>query len=1076
MEFPSEDKEIKITRIVTQSGQSKYKINDKPRTRQQILDLMGIAKINPDGYNIVLQGDIINFCNMSTVDRRMMIEDISGIGVYEEKKNHALLDLNKVETNIREADLILAERKNYLKDLKKDRDQALKYKEMSENVNSNKATLLHLQISKRKKENEELVKEMEELKGDITKYEADISKIKEENNKRKEEIEHINKEIEEKGEKEQVEINKQVEQLKIEITKNKSRVSHLQSELLKIDQREKDLKSSLGDIQGKVDDVVQRREDLLKEKKKLSEEKDMIENKIVSFKKKHNLESAGDIDKEIDSYDKKLEEMQKTVLQYREKQQELIRRKDNLEFQLNTIDQNLTKITELEKEHKSEIDKIKQKREEFKKTTLELNELLNEDSKLSALLVNGRKKLVEMNEKLAELRLKENAIQHNINADMAIKKILELKDKKRGIYDTVAELGNVAPEFTMALEVAAGIRIKSIVVEDDKVAAECIKYLKQNKLGFATFLPLNKIRGPEVQEDLKKILKEKGVRGYATDLIEYDSKFKNVFSYVFGNTIVVDNIDVAREIGIGRCKMVTMDGDYCDVSGSMQGGFRSKKRDGFGFKDDSVIKEVRAQEADVDELTGNISLYEKQKAALEEKIIRMRNFRAELEGDIIKTERALHLGDTDLDSTMKSRKDLQKENDDVDKEMRELQNTITKTNTEFAQNKIKRQQLKDQVTMLRAPTLIAELNTFEQKKAELNEFLIKLDSEVSSLESQQNAMFASEKQNIDKLVKQLEKEKVDFAEETKQLGAVIKTQEKHLEEKEAIAKKFYQQFKELFNKRSKINDEVNANELKINGKQQKSRELEIKLNTLSLGNAKIMAELSGLEQEYKQYENVPLLSEKDEEVLKREIYRFEKMKEEIGNVNMRALEMYDQIEKEYNSLLEKKDTLEKERVDVLKMIEEIDKNKKELFMKNYSVINENFQKIFLSLSTKGEAFLELENETDPFEGGVIVKVRITGNKFMDIKSLSGGEKTMTALAFIFAIQEHDPAEFYIMDEVDAALDKKNSEKLSELIQKYCDRAQYIIISHNDGVISKADTLFGISMDENGISKATSLKI
>jgi chromosome segregation protein len=303
-----------------------------------------------------------------------------------------------------------------------------------------------------------------------------------------------------------------------------------------------------------------------------------------------------------------------------------------------------------------------------------------------------------------------------------------------------------------------------------------------------------------------------------------------------------------------------------------------------------------------------------------------------------------------------------------------------------------------------------------------------------------------------------------------------KTKNKELQEKEAEAKKFYAQFKELFNKRTKFSDEINADDVKINSKQQKSRELEIKLNTYSLNNAKTLAELAGMKEEFRQYENVPLLKEKDEEHIKREIYRFEKMREEIGNVNMKALEMYENIEKEYNNLLEKKDTLDKERLEVVKLIEEIDKNKKDLFMENFNVINEHFQEIFGNLSTKGRAFMELENPDDPFADGVQIKVRISGNKFMDIKSLSGGEKTMTALAFIFAIQEHDPAEFYIMDEVDAALDKKNSERLADLIIQYCKKAQYIVISHNDGIISKADTLFGISMDEHGVSKATGLKI
>jgi len=200
------------------------------------------------------------------------------------------------------------------------------------------------------------------------------------------------------------------------------------------------------------------------------------------------------------------------------------------------------------------------------------------------------------------------------------------------------------------------------------------------------------------------------------------------------------------------------------------------------------------------------------------------------------------------------------------------------------------------------------------------------------------------------------------------------------------------------------------------------------------------------------------------------------MIEELGNVNLKALDIYEEVKEQYESLKEKKTQLKKEIESIKNLIEEIEEKKKELFLKTFNVVNEHFKKFFSELSNKGTATLELENPENPFEGGVYIKVNITGKKYLDIRSLSGGEKTMTALAFIFSIQEHDPAPFYILDEVDAALDKKNSEKLGEMIKKYSERAQYIVISHNDVLISKADTLFGVSMNEEGISKIISLKI
>ena len=200
------------------------------------------------------------------------------------------------------------------------------------------------------------------------------------------------------------------------------------------------------------------------------------------------------------------------------------------------------------------------------------------------------------------------------------------------------------------------------------------------------------------------------------------------------------------------------------------------------------------------------------------------------------------------------------------------------------------------------------------------------------------------------------------------------------------------------------------------------------------------------------------------------------MVDNLGAVNMKALDMYEKVHSEYEKLAGKKEVLTTEREDVLLMINEIDAKKKELFMKTFNVIEEHFKNIFSQLSTKGEAFLELENPQDPLAEGLNIRVRLSGNKFMDIRSLSGGEKTMTALAFLTAIQEFEPASFYVLDEIDAALDKKNSERLASMIRSYSDHAQYIIISHNDTVISEADSLYGVSMNEHGITQVTSLQL
>jgi len=457
-------------------------------------------------------------------------------------------------------------------------------------------------------------------------------------------------------------------------------------------------------------------------------------------------------------------------------------------------------------------------------------------------------------------------------------------------------------------------------------------------------------------------------------------------------------------------------------------------------------------------------------------ISRLRILKAELEGDIIKTEKSLHLdsGDSSLDGDEK--KKLAIKSSELDDQIDEIQDTISEKNREFAQAKIKRQELRDKVMDLRNPSKLAELKTFEEKKLELRSEIVNFKGELQGIIGQMDSVIGPEGRRILDIIKQHEKEESAFIKEQLDIKEKVGKKEKSLAEKEEQEKEFYEQFKELFNQRSKLSDEVNAAENKIATMNTESRTFELKNNALSLENAKLKAELAGFKEEDKDFQNVEPYVEKNRDVIRRELNEFDRMKEQLGAVNMRALEIYEEVETEYHQLQEKKETLRTEREDVLLMMNEIDSKKKELFMRTFEALEANFKRIFSTLLVKGDASIVLENQNDPFAGGVEIKVRLTGKRFMDIRSLSGGEKTMTALAFLFAVQEYQPASFYIMDEVDAALDKKNSGRLAELIRSYCDKAQYIVISHNDGVIAEADTLYGVSMNEHGMSKLTSLKL
>jgi chromosome segregation protein len=669
-QFPLADTVVKISRIIKNNGQSMYKINDKTRTRQQILDLMSAGRVNPDGYNIILQGDVMRIVEISADERRKIIEEISGISIYEEKKNKAVRELEKVEDDMREADIILQEKSTYIKELKKDRDQALKYKELEDKIHQNKASYLDIQIKRKESEKSTFDEKNEGFNKELEKLNSEIEKNSELIKDRKEKIDAINNEIEEKGEKEQVELNKQVEQLKIELATHRTRIENCKTQISNIAMRKDQLEKNMGEIDERISLQKAEREGLLKQKKSHEDNIAKLDTTISKFKEKTNVEGAHEIEKRIVEIDKQAEEMELEIAKLREEQQNALREKDKLDFQLENLEQTIAKVKGIEKEHKQELEKLKQMRVEFKKATSELSQRVNQDSELAGQLSTARARLQSSLEELSRLQVKNVSISESLAGNEAMKKILDNREKFN-VYGTVSDLGNVSSKYSLALEIAAGNKIKSIVVKDDKSAADCIKYLKQNRLGTATFLPLNKIRPVAESEEVKKLSGTGGAHGRAIDLISYDPKFKNVFSYVFGNTLVVDDINVARRIGVNKMKMVTLEGDLTELSGAMQGGYRPK-RAGVGFKEKEVTDKLERVEEEVNDLKNVVQTLEAKRAGNEQEITKLREFKATLEGDIITKERSLHIGDGDLDATKTEKSELLKQSKDAEKQQTKL--------------------------------------------------------------------------------------------------------------------------------------------------------------------------------------------------------------------------------------------------------------------------------------------------------------------------------------------------------------------------------------------------------------------
>jgi chromosome segregation protein len=1057
-EFPYNSPEIKISRVLSQKGVSKYLVNDKVHTRQQVIDLLGKVGIEPDGHNIILQGDIVHFMEMRPNDRRELIEEVAGISIFDDKKNKSLNELEKVDSKLLEANVLLVEREANLRELKKDRDQAKKYVDLKNRVKDSKATYIHLQLRDRRDRKDKVQKVHDDYNSKIDANFVKIKEVREFILSKQEEVKKINYHLDQKGEGELKILQMEINSLKAGIFKHEARVETVKSELLKIKNRRKQLFNDIAENDKRLNELNKKKANLGKERSKSLDSWKNIDIKILEFKKKYGIENVGDINVRLSELDKEIEEKESLLKSANETKQDVVRELDKVNFGLENIQKELDRIDK--NKNAANLKELRKKHEFIEK---QLNKSVGEDSILAGKVGDSWSKLNSLESELSKFRAKEVGIKEGILNNKSIDRVKKIK----GVFGTVSELGNVEEKYSLALEVAAGARIKSVVTQDDIVAGHCIKELKGSRLGVATFLPLNKIKTKK-KESATALLKKGGVYGMAIDLVSFDKRYSNVFDYVFGSTLVVDSIETARKIGIGKIRMVTLGGDLVESSGAMIGGFRG--RGGVGFNQKQVSEKVSTLGEELSGLNKELQEDMARRSEIDHEIESLRNKKAELYGDIVKIEKSLGIGSSG--ELLKEKKELDKSKLEFDKELNEVEKDVSKFEFEIEKVKKEKNEIKDK--LISNPEIKDNLSQLENKKEFLREALMKAESGLSILDNQLN-MYSSEIGKVREILSGHDKEEEEFKRELVDLDSVVKSKKINMKEKEVKEREFYGKSKSLAAKRNKLMELMRNREELIQKEEEKIKGTRDRMNEVSIRLAKVIGEIEALEMEFEEYKDGTIRRVASVDVLRKEISEFERMMNNIGNINMRALEVYDEVSKHYEGLLEKTNKLKMEKDDVLGLIGEIEERKAEVFMKTFNHLHAKFKEIFGSISTKGEASLVLNNEEKPLEGGVDINVKISGNKKLDIRSLSGGEKTMAALAFIFAIQEYNPASFYLLDEVDAALDKHNSEKLSRLINEYSGKAQYIVISHNDSIITEASQIYGVSMND-GVSKVTSLRL
>ncbi len=1076
--FSDDGKKYEITRRVkvTDKGYySYYYLNGKSVSLSDIHNFLSQFGIYSDAYNIVMQGDVTRIIEMSPLQRRKIIDDIAGISEFDEKKEKALEELERVRENIEKLEAVIAEVNTRLTVLEKDKNEAIRYKELLARKERYEEFLkvhkyLSILSSKEKLEGEieKLERRKDELVGRLPELVKQISIVNEK-------TELIVKKISELGDERTSEIQARILELSSELESIKrsekfyvEEVQRLDNEILKAKSEISKLKDELKTVEEEIEEYILKRMQIGDIIDELQRKMDTLKNKLQEVDKKYQ-EMKNELIKKKEEAEK-LKDERSELLRERDRIVEILRR---IEIEIDEIEVESEKlrstISQLERE-------VEEKRNDTRKREAELKDILAKLNSVDKELFSIRSNLADVEEdirryevELAKVRAKLSALQ---TYSRPVEILLEAKNRRdlAGIFGTVAQLGEVDEEFIDAIEAAAGNALQFLVVETEDDAVSAIKYLKSIQGGRATFIPLRKIKNFNIKLD-KSVLKEPGVIDYAVNLVRCDKKFQPVFKFILRDTLVVDTIDTARKLMDKGFRLVTLDGDIVEKTGLMSGG--SRERRGVLISRELLNKERELSEKIVelqkrkDELFYELNSVEELRRKYKEESERLSSIIEELEKGIEFAEEKLK----DINSRLEDNnsKILQKREEREEKrrtldillsKIKSIDENISTLEREIAE-------LERNLSGSEIPKIMRELESVKEEYSRNREVLLSIEKKIEYLELRKSQIenTISEKDTLIEKLETRKNEIQNIIKSGKERISEIKSELERLKEEEKKISKELHDLRakrdELVSQLKKLEDEKNRVEFEIEKVEERIRVQNEKLQ-------EIVKELESFG-EVQVPTNLPPLDE-----VKKVLNEVELELQNFGDVNLKAIQEYEEVKARRDELIEKKLILERERRDIIERIERYEKRKREVFFEVFTAINRNFAEIVKEL-TNGEGELYLDSD-DPFNSGLHIKVKPYNKPVQKLESMSGGEKSLVALALIFAIQMYKPAPFYAFDEIDMFLDGVNVNRVAKMIKKRSKDAQFIVVSLRKPMLENADAIVGVTLGRDNSSLVTGIKL
>ncbi|NLL75710.1 MAG: chromosome segregation protein SMC [Clostridiales bacterium] len=1083
--------EVTVARRIYRSGESEYMLNGTPCRLKDVNELFYDTGIGKEGYSIIGQGQIDKILSGKPEERRELFDEAAGIVKFKRRKNAAQKKLEDEKLNLLRVKDILSELEKQTEPLEKQSEIAKVYLKKKEELKKLDVNVFLLENNRIKEQLQSVEQKYDIANGDLQETSDKYEGIKEE-------YEQIQGQIEI--------LDEAIEKARAEVTdtgllrgKLEGEINVLKEQINSAKGNEGHLRARLETVQAEINAKNVDKEAILKNKSEIDEQ--LAELERVRDEARGLLNAVQSKIEELNNHIEAGKNAIIGALNSRATIKSKIGRYDTMMEQANIRKAELnSRLLRAKSDEEKQEETIKRLQEEFESINEEIRQLNDSQTVIEERLSGIHDELTEKDKKLRDTQVVYHQEKSKVEAlsnlmerydgyGGSVKRVMECKEEEKGIIGVVADIIKVDKKYETAIETALGGNIQNIVTEDEETAKRMISMLKKHKAGRATFLPLTSLNDPQEFKN-PEALEEKGVIGMADELVQTDKKYKDVAKSLLGRIVVVDNVDnavkIARKFNYG-IRMVTIEGELLVPGGAISGG---------AFKNNSNLLGRRRE---MEELNVKVKKYLEEIDMLLEDIEKTKDrrnkLRMELEGTKSRLQEEFIKQNTARINVIKAeeRKNEAEEGfGELKSEEKEIDNQILeiKRNKEEILKELEESENLEKNVEIQINEFQKELEVQRIKESEQSKVVAEHDVEVEKMMQQQGF----HRQNVDRI----DSENARFMSELAEIKEGLKKNEEDIERKE-------QSIIEIEKTISASNTSKTDTEVKLKEYISKKEELSAKQKNFFTMREELSERMSALDKEvyrlnaqkekmeesiesqinymWDEYEITlsDAASLRDEELtelttMKKKITSLKEEIKKLGDVNINAIEDYKNLMERYLFLKTQHDDLVEAETTLLHIIEELDTAMRKQFNEKFSEIAKEFDKVFKELFGGGKGTLELMEEEDILEAGIRIIAQPPGKKLQNMMQLSGGEKALTAIALLFAIQNLKPSPFCLLDEIEAALDENNVGRFAKYLHKLTKYTQFIVITHRRGTMEKADRLYGITMQEKGVSTLVSVNL